>query len=239
MGILRNPGGNYAGGALVFMVLALLVFAVGCTGDETGSAESGNEPDGQAGETNDAADQGQEGETTDESDARGNDGQAVAGDATVRSDGTVIAGDVTVGPDGEVSGPGLDGGGDEGSSGGTTASEATLRMEGDAGTTFSGTCLLGEEEIYVSGEVPKTFDLRLEGRGLDCEIRKDGEGRLRMVLESGNSRNVYQSASSNATVRLTYAGNGIASFSSSSSGSSSSVIQQNSSSTVIQQQSSR
>ncbi len=246
MGFLRHRNAKFTSETLILLsaTLALIVFAVGCAGGTTSSAEPGNEAadrtERQAGETDNEADQAEPGdsETSGEATIR-EDGQIVAGDVTVGSDGQVIAGDVTVGPDGQVSGEGVESSGGEEPSGGAV-SEATLEMAGDPGTAFSGTCVLGEEEMDVSGEVPASFTLPLDGQKLDCEIRKEGEGKLRMVLEAGNSRNVYQTTSSDATVKLTYSGNGVASFSSSSSsGSSSSVVQQSSSSSVVQQQSSR
>lgn len=152
--------------------------------------------------------------------------QQAAGEATGQ-EGTTRGTEATAGSGGETAAGGA---------------EATLKMDGEPGTAFSGTCTVGDEETEVSGEVPRSFDFALEGRKLDCEIRKKGGGDLKVVFTSGNDRSVHQTNSPDATVRLTYSGNG-ASFSSSSSSSGGFVIQQSqqsssSSSGSVSQQSS-
>lgn len=241
MGFLRYRNGRFLGGTLVVLAatLALAILAAGCAGGGESSAQPSNE-NGDAserkGENAGGATVTEDGEAQAGEAAAGEDG-AVAGNVRVDPDGTVVAGDVTVGPDGEVSGEGVEGDGGE-ESGGASASEATLEMKGDDGTAFSGTCKFGDEEMDVSGEVPASFDLRLDGRKLDCEIRKRGEGNLTMVLEAGGSRSVTQITSPNSTVKLTFSGDGGVSVSTSSRSSSGSDVQQNSSSSVVQQGSS-
>ena len=94
------------------------------------------------------------------------------------------------------------------------AGEATLEMEGDSGTEFSGSCTVGGEETEVSGQVPDSFSFELDGERLECEITADGN--LRIVFTAGNAHSVQQI--SGGTLNLTY-DKGQVSFSSSSSGS--------------------
>lgn len=92
------------------------------------------------------------------------------------------------------------------------AREATLEMEGDQGTEFSGTCTVGGEETEISGQVPDSFSYELDGDRLECAIGANGN--LRIVFTAGqNTRSVQQV--NGGTINLTY-DNGQVSFSSSS-----------------------
>src|SRR5215218_7026421 len=104
--------------------------------------------------------------------------------------------------------------------------EITLSLEGDAGTGFSGTCSVGDEEESFEGQVPKSFSYELGGRQLECEIQKqDGSGTLEVLLTGPGDRVRQQTDDPGGTIKLTYSENGSASSSSSSSVSSSSVNQ--------------
>ena len=160
-------------------------------------------------------------------------GNAVANGAEVR------AGNAVVDEDGAriEGGPSVDG---------AAAGEAVLRMKGDEGVGFSGTCSVGGEEEEIEGQVPEELTFALDGDELECEIETEGDGMLKMVLTSGNDRMV-QKVSGGGTTELSYSGNGVSSSSSSStsvsgSGSSSSVVNQSSSvsssSSVVQSSSS-
>jgi len=115
----------------------------------------------------------------------------------------------------------------EGAGGKERAREVRLRIGGDPGTAFSGTCAVGDEEEEVSGEVPRSFTYRLDRGKLKCEITNDGPGALEVVLKSGNDRSVHRTNAPEAVINLTYSENGV---SSSTTSSSSSVNQQSSSS---------
>ncbi len=122
------------------------------------------------------------------------------------------------------------------------AGKVRLTVEGDPGTTFSGTCAVGDEKEDVSGEVPQSFTYELDGRKLHCEIRNEGPGSLEVALSSGNDRSIHRTNAPGATISLTYSGSGVSS--SASSATSGSVIQQTSSSggsssSSVNQQSSR
>lgn len=106
--------------------------------------------------------------------------------------------------------------------------QASLEMAGEPGTAFSGRCVLGDEENDVSGQVPETFTFQLDGGKLDCEVRKEGSGNMKIIFTAGNDRSVYQTNAPGSTVKFTYTKNGLSSTTSSSSGTS--VNQQRSSS---------
>ncbi len=99
--------------------------------------------------------------------------------------------------------------------------DVTLRIAGDEGTRFSGTCAVGEEKRNISGQVPKSFEYELEADSqLACEIRKQGaqDTGLKVVLKSENSRSVHRSVGGeDAVIRLTYQEGSFSSSMSSSS----------------------
>jgi hypothetical protein len=110
--------------------------------------------------------------------------------------------------------------GEERTSGGSSGREVTLRIEGDPGTGFSGTCNVGNEENELSGQVPESFGYDLEGQQLECEIRQEDAGSLEILLTGPGDRIEQRINNSGGTINLTYSENGV-----SSSGSSSSVNQ--------------
>ena len=136
--------------ALLFALLASVVFAAGCGGSEEtqgGSAE----------------------ETTTDHEARM--------EATKRSK--------------------------ESTEGGGSDREITLSLEGDAGTGFSGTCSVGDEEESFEGQVPKSFSYELGGRQLECEIQKqDGSGTLEVLLTGPGDRVRQQTDNPGGTINL-------------------------------------
>ena len=154
-----------------------------------------------------------------------------AGDAVVDGSGVHIEGgpsvdgaNVRVGDD--ENGSGEEGKEDQDEGAPVGDGEVVLRLKGDEGVEFSGTCSVGGEEQEFQGRVPEEFGFKLDGDELECEVRKEGEGTLRMVLLSGNSRSV-QTVAGDGTVKLSFSGNSVSS--STSSGSSSAVSQSSSS----------
>jgi len=107
----------------------------------------------------------------------------------------------------------------EGANGGPV--EAVLRIEGEPGTEFSGHCAVGSERDALGGQVPQTVVYKFAGANLECEIRQQSEGVLKVVLEAGNDRVVQRISSPGGTVRFTYSGNAVSSTTVSSSSSSS------------------
>ncbi len=95
--------------------------------------------------------------------------------------------------------------------------EATLKLEGEPGTEFSGSCGVGDEEPEeISGQVPESYTYELERRPLECRI--SSEGGVRVELAAGeNTRSVQQI--SGGTLKLTYEKGSISSVVSSSAGS--------------------
>jgi hypothetical protein len=114
--------------------------------------------------------------------------------------------------------------GEERTGGGGSRREATLSIEGDPGTGFSGTCSVGDEENELSGQVPESFGYDLEGQQLECEIRQEGAGSLEILLTGPGDRIEQRINNPGGTISLAYSENGVSS-STSSSGSSSSVNQ--------------
>jgi len=88
--------------------------------------------------------------------------------------------------------------------------EVVIRLEGDPRTTFSGLCSVGEEQIVLSGRVPKRFDFDLKkGRRLSCRIEKrdGGTGDLKVVLVAGETtRSVQQTNAPGGVIKVSYKG---------------------------------
>jgi hypothetical protein len=107
----------------------------------------------------------------------------------------------------------------ENTSGKAGGRRATLELQGDSGTEFSGSCTIGDQESEeISGEVPASFTYKLKGKPLDCEISSDGD--LQVDLSVGKSVHSAQRISG-GTLNLTYKNGSISSSVSSSSGTSS------------------
>jgi hypothetical protein len=95
--------------------------------------------------------------------------------------------------------------------------EATLELQGESGTEFSGSCTVGDEEPEeISGQVPESFTYALEGRPLECEISPEGD--IQVALTVGSVHSVQRI--SGGTLKLSYENGSISSSLSSSAGSS-------------------
>ena len=90
--------------------------------------------------------------------------------------------------------------------------EVTLKIEGSPGTEFSGTCIIGgEEEMKVSGRVPKRFIYELDGQRLECEIRNQSSnsGEMKVECSAGDHTNsVQQTSTQGGSLTLRYDGHG-------------------------------
>lgn len=94
--------------------------------------------------------------------------------------------------------------------------EATLELQGEPGTEFSGSCTVGDQEPEdISGQVPESFTYDLEGKPLDCEITSEGDVQANLTVGE-NVRSVQRI--SGGALNLTYENGSISSFVSSSSG---------------------
>jgi hypothetical protein len=94
---------------------------------------------------------------------------------------------------------------------GTTGSVfgVVLRLEGDAGTSFTGVCTTGAENSVLVGQVPKSYSFDLQGQILSCQIKKQspGNGSLRTILLTGdNTRSIQQTESQESTINISYSG---------------------------------
>jgi len=96
--------------------------------------------------------------------------------------------------------------------------EATLELQGEPGTEFSGSCAVGNKDSEeISGQVPESFAYELKERPLKCEISSDGEIQVDLVVGS-NVHSIQRI--SGGTLTLTYENGSISSFVSSSAESS-------------------
>ena len=114
----------------------------------------------------------------------------------------------------------------KGKKGKTRAQEATLEMNGDAGTEFYGSCTVGDEEMEVRGQVPESFSYELDSERLECEISKESaQGDLEVAFTAGNNVNSVKRISGGA-LKLVYEKGRLSSSTSSGSGASSSSSSQ-------------
>ncbi len=165
--------------------------------------------------------------------ARAGDVVAIGGRVAAGKGGAVArAGDV-VARAGDVDIKELDGGAV--SPGARNPGEATLEIGGSPGTGFSGTSAVGGEERTFRGRVPERFVYELDGRRLECEIRKQSAGTMKITLAAGGTdHHVQRTGSRRVTVRIFYSKGDFSSIQSSSttSGSSSQTIISSSSQVV-------
>lgn len=151
--------------------------------------------------------------------------------------------DASAGSDDAVQPDGGRGSGDPGGTGAGAASvpdgRVLIRFQGDEGAGFTGTCTVTGDREDVEGTVPDQRSYRLSGGGeLSCELRKTGEGLLRVVLTSGDDRSVYQVNAPDSRLGFSYSGSGASSTTHSSSSASSSDVSSGSSSSVTSSNSS-
>ena len=97
--------------------------------------------------------------------------------------------------------------------------DVTLKIQGDKGARFSGTCSVGGERREISGRAPESFEFDLKGRSLSCEIGNEGSqgDELGVVLDGENVHAEQRLAGEQGTSKITYDGNGSVSTMSSSS----------------------
>ena len=87
-----------------------------------------------------------------------------------------------------------------------------LKIGGDPGTKFHGTCTVGGEEKSIGGQVPARYHYKPSGGELECEIRKRSAGTLEVVLAAGNNvRSVQQTNARGGIIQFAYSSNGISS----------------------------
>jgi len=116
---------------------------------------------------------------------------------------------------------------------------AVLRIGGEPGAEFSGTCKVGDQEREVEGEVPERFVFDLgDGRGVECQLSNESGGRMRVVFVAGDDRVEQQASAGGAEIKFEYSEDGVSSSTSSSASGSSSVVSQSQSSSVSSQSSS-
>ncbi len=116
--------------------------------------------------------------------------------------------------------------------GGVSSQKVVLEVEGSDGKRFTGTCSVGDEEQRIDGQTPGRYTFGSDGTTLECEIREDGPGTLRIVLAAEDHVcSVQQSGAGESNVSLSYSEGGI-SVSQSSSSESVSRVESTSSSEI-------
>lgn len=232
--------------AAIFVSVLVLV-AVGCqqsgveqaAGGETGSdgspattvaveagTTSSGETGGEARTGNGSAVAG-----SGEAEARAGDGQAQAGDATA-GNGKARAGDVVAG-DGE-DGMEVEAEGD----GGDRPGRVSLKVGGEPGTRFSGTCAVGGEAREISGRAPERFVYEPDGREVECEIHAQSpdSGPLQFSISADGGNQKQRISVTGDTMSFAYSGDSISYTTSSASGSASqrsTIISSSSSSSSV------
>ncbi len=93
--------------------------------------------------------------------------------------------------------------------------ELTLEVGGDPGTGFSGVCSVGKEEKTIGGRVPERYVFEPGDAGLECEMRKEGEGALEVVVAGEDVRSVQRTGAREGTIRFAFSEGGISSSTSS------------------------
>lgn len=181
-----------------------------------------------------------------EAEARAGNGKAQAGNA-VAGDGKARAGSAVAGDGMARAGDVVAGGGENAGSGtGALPGKVVFRVGGDPGTEFSGTCVVGGTEKEIAGRVPGRFVYELDGRELECEVRKVGSAvgtmEISVVANGTTQEAMLQGRSDQVSFALTEQGTTLSTFS--SSGSTSSVSQKtkitsSSNSSVLSSSSSR
>lgn len=188
-------------------------------GQETGDRESMPAPERTTAATqpkNGA--RGKAGARAGEAVARGNGARAGEVEAGTNSDG-VRAGEARVGKEGaEVAGSGGEDAGAKAEGEGGPV-EVTLRLTGDPGTAFSGTCSAGGTERKLGGRVPERFVFAPGDQGLRCELRADGGGALGIFLtDKAGVSSEQRTTAGQSTLRFTYRNGSVTSTTSSTSG---------------------
>lgn len=219
-GAARRPdGGRWivraARTAAVVSVMAAVPMLAGC-----GQGAQANGTDGGA-RTGDG--RPVEGERADRSPggepASGTEREARAGGEAGARAGDAVAGG---GKDAEEEPPGANVAKEARNAGrndGDGSEKVVLRVGGGDGTSFAGTCSVGDEERRIGGQTPQRFTFSPEGKKLECGLRAEGPGTLEFELAAGDEvRSVQRSGSGESEVGFAYH-EGRISVSQSSSGS--------------------
>lgn len=86
-----------------------------------------------------------------------------------------------------------------------------LRLGGEEGTRFSGSCTVAGERRRIEGQTPKSYSFKPEGGPVACNIKKQGPGGLKVVFASDGQRSVQTVSGQSATLKLRYNNGGLSS----------------------------
>lgn len=197
--------------AVIFVSVLALMVGIGCQQTDVEQAAAVNETEPKnASTTTDAVEAESTSPQGSSAEAPAGNGNAVAssGEAEVRvGDGKVRTGDVVVG-----------GGGAEDDN--VRPGRVRLKIAGEPGARFSGTCTRGDEEREVSGQVPGRFVFEPEGREMECDLRNGGPeaGSLEFSVTAGGENQKQRVRVTGDTMNFTLSEHGISHTTSSASG---------------------
>lgn len=221
-------------------VSALLLVAVGCQQSSVEQAAGGETGSDEAPATTVAVEAGTTSSEETGDEARAGDGSAVAGsgEAEARAGfGQAQAGHATAGNGEARAGDGEDGVEAEGD-GGDRPGRVSLKVGGEPGTQFSGTCAVGGEAREISGRVPERFVYEPDGREVECEIHAQSpdSGPLQLSIAADGGNQKQRISVTGDTMSFAYSGDSISYTTSSASGSASqrsTIISSSSSSSSV------
>lgn len=219
--------------AVIFVLLIVLVASVGCRQTDTVRAADVDET---VREAEPAATNAVRAGTTsleEPSEERGASARAGAGRAVAKSggvearagDGKARAGDAVAG-DGEARADSVVAG--EGRRGEKVGADSlpdrvVLKVGGETGAEFSGICVVGGEEKDLAGQVPGRFVYELDGRSLECEVRRaepsGGALEISLRADGGSRETMVRSKGDEVSFALTEEGTVLSTYSSGSGGS--------------------
>lgn len=103
-------------------------------------------------------------------------------------------------------------------SGGAKPGGVAVRLGGEPGLEYAGSCLVDGEERELGGRVPETYTYEPEDR-LECEISSRDRGPLRVTFsDAGDVNTVQQLGPQPGTLTLVYTGDSLSTSTSSGTG---------------------
>lgn len=206
---------------VILVLLLALMAGIGCQGAEVDPAAAGDETESKgASASTGATEAGASSPEERGAEARAGGGKAVAssGEAEARAgDGEARASAGAGNSEAKAGGAVAGNEKAKKEKDGARPGEVRLKVGGDPGTRFSGTCVVGGEEREVSGQVPGRFVYEPAGR-VKCDIRNEGAGQLKfsVTADSGNQKQKIKVTGD--AVSFSFSGNSLSYSTSSASG---------------------
>ncbi len=208
--------------AVILVSVLVLMVGIGCQRAGVDQAAAVDEAESKgASTTADAAKAEANSPEEGGAEARAGDGNAVAnsGKAEARAGNGKARATAKAG-NGEAKDDGAVAGDDEAKAekdDGVRPGGVKLKIGGEPGTRFSGTCAVGGEEREVSGRVPGRFVYEPDGP-VECDIRKEGSGQLKFFVKADGGNQKQKIKVTGDTVSFSFSGDSVSYSSSSASG---------------------